>query len=111
MKETVMSQDLEIKQGVLTVKSELDFDYDVGFDRACNELIISEQKDLVIDLSAIRHITSTCIAMMAATYIRAEAEQKKLSVIAQGSVLRALKLAGFDNLMKVTDSGRFRAIK
>lgn len=104
-----MPPELDLKNGVLKVHAELDFDYDVAFDRACNALVASEEKDLVIDLSPIRHITSTCIAMMAAAYIRAEAENKKLSIIAQGSVLKALKLAGFANLMKVTDSGRFRA--
>lgn len=104
-----MPPELDLKNGVLKVSKELDFDYDVGFDRACNELLLSEQDELIIDISPIRHITSTCIAMMAATYIKAKSSNKKLSIVARGEPLRALRMAGFANLMKVTDSGRFRA--
>lgn len=104
-----MHPELELKDGVLTVYCELDYDYDVSFDRACNELVASNTDKLTIDLSRIRHITSTCIGMMAAAYIRAESTGKKLSIIAQGQVLKVLLMAGFANLMKVTDSGRFKA--
>lgn len=104
-----MRPELELKDGVLTVYQELEFDYDVAFDRACNELVAMDGANLVIDLSRINQITSTYIGMMAAAYIQAESKGKKLSIIAQGQVLKVLRMAGFANLMKLTDSGRFRA--
>lgn len=103
-----MRQDFELRDGRLTVYQELESDYNVSFDRACNELVASDPEDLVIDLSRVRQITSSCIGMMAAAYIKAGSQEKKLSIIAQGQVLKVLKMAGFANLMRLSDSGRFK---
>lgn len=103
-----MRPEYELKEGVLKVYKEMDFDYDVSFDRACSELVSSSEKKLVIDLSRIRHITSTYIGLMAAAFFQAQAHEKSISIIAQGQVLNALRLAGFANFMKLTDSGRFK---
>lgn len=103
-----MRPDYELKDGVLKVHKEMDFDYDVSFDRACSELVSSQEAKLVIDLSRIQHITSTYIGLMAAAFFQAQAHDKTISIIAQGQVLNALKLAGFANFMKLTDSGRFK---
>lgn len=103
-----MTRDYELKDGVLKVFKELDFDYDVTFDRACSELVSSPQTELVIDLSHICRITSTYIGLMAAAFFQAQAHGKSISVIAQGSVLNALRLAGFENFMPLTDSRRMR---
>ena len=54
-----MTPDYVLKDGVLTVHKEMDFDYDVGFDRACSELVAGREGELVIDLSRIRRITAT----------------------------------------------------
>lgn len=105
-----MAREFELKDGVLSVYKELDFDYDVGFDRSCNELINAEADNLVIDLSRISRITSTYIGLMAATFFQARQKNKTIAIIARGSVLRALRLAGFDNFIKLTDSGRFQAV-
>lgn len=103
-----MTPDYELKDGVLTVYKEMDFDYDVGFDRSCNELINAQEEKLVIDLSRIHRITSTYIGLMAATFFQAQAHGKTIGIIAHGAVLHALRLAGFDNFIKLTDSGRFK---
>ncbi len=103
-----MRPDYELTDGVLKVFKEMDFDYDVGFDKACAMLVSSEQKQLVIDLSRIRHITSTYIGLMAAAFFQAQAQEKTIAIIAQGPVLAALRLAGFANFMSLTDSGRFK---
>lgn len=103
-----MNPDYVLKDGVLKIYKEMDFDYDVGFDRACSELVSSPQAKLVIDLSRIRRITSTYIGLMAAAFFQAQANDKSISIIAQGAVLHALRLAGFSNFMKLTDSGRLK---
>lgn len=104
----MLRPDYELKDGVLKVHKEMDFDYDVSFDRACSELVSSPENKLVIDLSRIRHITSTYVGLMAAAFFQAQAHDKSISIIAQGQVLSALRLAGFANFMKLTDSGRFK---
>ena len=103
-----MRADYELKDGVLKVFKELDFDYDVTFDRACSELVSSRETDLVIDLSRVNRITSTYIGLMAAAFFQAQSHGKKISVIAQGSVLHVLRLAGFENFMPLTDSRRMK---
>ena len=101
-----MRPDYELKDGVLKIFKELDFDYDVSFDRACSELVSSPKEKLVIDLSRIHRITSTYIGLMAAAFFQAQAAEKTIAIIAQGQVLNALRLAGFGNFMQLTDSGR-----
>lgn len=101
-----MVTDYVLKNGVLKVYKELDFDYDVTFDRACSELVSCPQSKLVIDLSRIDRITSTYIGLMAAAFFQAQAHGKTISVIAHGAVLNALRLAGFANFMPLTDSRR-----
>ena len=104
----LMRPDYELKDGVLKVHKEMDFDYDVSFDRACSELVSCPESRLVIDLSRIRHITSTYIGLMAAAFFQAQAHGKSISIVAEGQVLSSLRLAGFANFMKLTDSGRFK---
>jgi len=101
-----MRPDYEITDGVLIIYKELDFDYDVTFDRACSELVFCPQSKLVIDLSRIQRITSTYIGLMAAAFFQAKSCDKSISVIAHGAVLNALRLAGFENFMPLTDSRR-----
>jgi anti-anti-sigma regulatory factor len=105
-KDFAMRPEYELKDGVLKIFKEMDFDYDVGFDRACSELVSSPQQELVIDLSSINRITSTYIGLMAAAFFQAQAHEKSIGIIAKGQVLNALRLAGFANFMKLTDSGR-----
>lgn len=105
-----MRPEYELKDGVLKIFKEMDYDYDVGFDRACSELVSSPEKKLVIDLSRISRITSTYIGLMAAAFFQAQAHEKTIGIIAKGQVLNALRLAGFANFMKLTDSGRIAAV-
>ncbi len=102
-----MRPDYELKDGVLKVHKEMDFDYDVSFDRACSELVSSPESRLVIDLSPMKQIVVICL--MAAAFFQAQAHGKSISIVAEGQVLSSLRLAGFANFMKLTDSGRFRA--
>ncbi len=103
------SRDMELEGGVLKLRKELEYDYDIVFDRACTELITGPEKDLVIDLSYVTRITSTYIGVMAAAFFQAKANGKNISVIAHGSVLNTLKRAGFAHFMKLTDSQRLTA--
>ena len=96
--------DFELVNGVLTVYKELDYDYDVTFDRACSELVSSPQQELVIDLSRISRITSTYVGLMAAAFFLAKAHKKTMSIIARGQVLNMVRMAGFENFMTVTDA-------
>lgn len=99
-------REYEIKDGVLKIYKELDFDYDVMFDRACSELVSCPESKLVIDLSRIERITSTYIGLMAAAFFQAQAHGKSIAVTAHGPVLNALRMAGFANFMPLTDSRR-----
>lgn len=105
-----MRPDYELKDGVLRIYKEMEFDYDASFDKACRNLIASPQKDLVIDLSRITCITSTYIGLMAAAFFQAQAHDKTISILAQGHVLHTLRLAGFENFMRVRDSGRLKPV-
>ena len=107
----VMNPDYELRDGVLRVNKELDFDYDVAFDCACSELVSSREMKLTIDLSRINHITSTYIGLMAAAFFQAQAGGKTINVIARGPVLKTLRLAGFENFMALTDSQRLKVVK
>ena len=101
-----MRPEYELKDGVLKIFKELDYDYDVGFDRACSELVSSPHQQLIIDLSRINRITSTYIGLMAAAFFQAQSHEKTIGIIAKGAVLNTLRRAGFSNFMKLTDSGR-----
>lgn len=96
--------DFELKGGVLKVFKELDYDYDVSFDRICGELVSSPETDLVIDLSRINYITSTYVGLMAASFFMARSHGKTLAIIAKGRVLSTIKMAGFECFMTVTDA-------
>jgi anti-anti-sigma regulatory factor len=96
--------DYELKGGVLKVFKELDYDYDVSFDRACSDLVASREADLVIDLSRIRRITSTYVGLMAATFFLAKAHSKNISIIAQGPVLSTIRMAGFGSFVPLIDA-------
>lgn len=96
--------DYELKGGVLKVFKELDYDYDVSFDRACSDLVASREKELVIDLSRIRRITSTYVGLMAATFFLAKAHDKSISIIAQGPVLSTIRMAGFESFVPLIDA-------
>lgn len=103
-----MRPDYQLKDGVLTIFKELDYDYDVSFDCACSELVSSPHPKLIIDMSRINRITSTYIGLMAAAFFQAKSNSKTISIIAQGSVLNTLRLAGFENFMPLTDSRRMK---
>ncbi len=104
-----MPPEFVLKDGVLTVHKEMDFDYDVGFDRCCNDLVNSPVENLTIDLSRISRITSTYVGLMAAAFFQAKQRGRSIAIVAHGQVLRVLKVAGFDNFITLTDSGRFAA--
>lgn len=103
-------RDYELKDGVLRVFKEMEFDYDVSFDKACSDLVASPEQELIIDLSRISRITSTYIGLMAAAFFQAQAHNKTICILAQGHVLHALRLAGFENFMRVKDSGRLKSV-
>ncbi len=95
--------DYEIKGGVLKVLKQLDNDYDVSFDRACADLVSSKEKEISIDLSRVRFITSTYIGLMAAAFFQAKSHGKNMTVIAQGQVLHVLRMSGFEAFMPLVD--------
>lgn len=95
---------LEIKDGCLHVTKDLRQDFDLSFDEACNELLESNQKELIINLGSVTYINSTYIGMIAATYFQAQASGKTLKVIARGSVLNILKAAGFEGFIVLEES-------
>lgn len=99
----MLGNGLEIKGGVLFVSKDLRQDFDLSFDEACNELLESKEKALVINLGSVTYINSTYIGMIAATYFQAQASGKTLKVIARGSVLGILKAAGFEGFIQLEE--------
>lgn len=100
--------DYDIKNGVLKVHKQLDDDYDVSFDRACSDLASSGEKDIAIDLSEVRFITSTYIGLMAAAFFQAKAHGKNMTVIAKGQVLNVLRMSGFEAFMPLIDRAKMK---
>lgn len=98
--------DYEITDGILKVLKQLDDDYDVSFDRACSELVSGVWRDVVIDLSKVRFVTSTYIGLMAAAYFQAKTHGKNMSIIAQGQVLNVLRMSGFEAFMPLIDNAK-----
>lgn len=98
--------DYEIAGGVLKVFKQLDNDYDVSFDRACSDLVSSQESEIAIDLTRVRCITSTYIGLMAAAFFMAKAQGKNMSIIAQGQVLHVLRISGFEAFMPIIDNAR-----
>lgn len=98
--------DYEIKSGVLRIGRQLDGDYDVNFDRACADLVSSVEKEIAIDLSQVKFITSTYIGLMAAAFFQARANRKSMIVIAQGQVLNILRMSGFAEFMPLIDTAQ-----
>ncbi len=94
---------LEIAGGCLNVTKDLRQDFDLSFDEACNELLESDSKTLIINLGSVTYINSTYIGMIAATYFQAQASGKSLKVIAKGSVLSILKAAGFEGFIQLEE--------
>lgn len=99
----MLGNGLEIKDGVLHVSKDLRQDFDLSFDEACNELLESKSKGLVINLGSVTYINSTYIGMIAATYFQAQASSKTLKVIARGTVLNILKAAGFEGFIQLEE--------
>lgn len=95
---------LEIAKGCLNVSKDLRQDFDLSFDEACNELLESPEKALIINLGSVTYINSTYIGMIAATYFQAQASGKTLKIIAKGSVLNILKAAGFEGFIQLEES-------
>ena len=95
---------LEISKGCLNVSKDLRQDFDLSFDEACNELLESPEKALIINLGSVTYINSTYIGMIAATYFQAQASGKTLKIIAKGSVLNILKAAGFEGFIQLEES-------
>ena len=95
--------DYEIAGGVLKVLKQLDNDYDISFDRACSDLVASPEREIAIDLTHVRSITSTYIGLMAAAFFMAKSQSKNMSIIAQGQVLHVLRISGFEAFMPIID--------
>lgn len=99
----MLGNGLEISGGVLHVSKDLRQDFDLSFDEACNELLESKEKSLVINLGSVTYINSTYIGMIAATYFQAQASGKTLKVVARSSVLNILRAAGFEGFIQLEE--------
>lgn len=94
----------ELKDGVLTVNTDLRRDFDLSFDQACSDLLSGGTKELFINLGAASYINSTYIGMIAATFFQAQAAGKTLTVIARPGVLQIFKAAGFEGFIKLQEA-------
>ncbi|MBI3271043.1 MAG: STAS domain-containing protein [Planctomycetes bacterium] len=97
----------EIVDGVLIVRKDPRYD-DPEFRQGCADLVECTQKELVIDLSRVKFISSREISVLVTAMKRAREGGKPLKIrasVAVHGIFRILKLDTFLHLEKVEANG------
>lgn len=100
-----MDNGLEVVHGCLRVTRELRQEFDLSFDEACNALLQSPKRDLVIDFGNCPFINSTYIGMVAATYFQAQSRGKTMRIIAINPLLEMFRKTGFEGFIQLEACG------
>ncbi|MBN1256441.1 MAG: STAS domain-containing protein [Planctomycetes bacterium] len=92
-----------VSNGQLLVMKEMLHDQDLLFDEACQQLLSSKSKELLIDLSKSNYINSTYVGIIAATFFQANNRKKKLRLRATSNLVDVLRLAGFEEFIPIEE--------
>ncbi len=96
---------VEVGTGLLKVTRALWPEYDVAFDEACGALLHCPQQELTIDFGCCSYVNNCCLGIVAATFYQAQAQGKKLRVIATLRVVEQFRTMGFAAFIMMEVSG------
>ena len=94
-----------LEQGNLRVHESSLQDRDLLFDEVCRELLDSREAKLVIDLTEVEYINSTCVGILAATFFQANYRKKSLVIRAGKRIVRLLRDAGMGEFIEIEEVG------
>ena len=95
-------KNLEVSAGVLTVHADLDQHMTEEFDEACDQLLESGVRDLVIDLSPIDFVSSSCFGIILALQVKCVSREKELSLKVTQDLVGVLDLLGVRSMIPTT---------
>ena len=91
----------ELTDGVLTVTGEIGLHEEVDFERAVKRLLKSEAPALVLDLSKLTYMNSSCVRIVAEAFGRAQKRGLEVTVRGTQRILRLFQMVGVDQLGKL----------
>lgn len=93
---------IEVDGGLLTARVALDQHYAETFEEACNRLLDSGVRDLVLDLSHIDFVSSACFGIILSLSVRCVSRGKELSMRVKPELVSVLDLLGIRSMVPTT---------
>ncbi len=93
----------EVRGGHLVLAGNFSTDTDVDFDAACQELLDSDEKELIADLVGMTHICSTYVGLVLELCLGARRRDKHLTVRAGKRIATTLRAAGLESAAKLEE--------
>lgn len=93
---------VDVTGGVLTTYADLDQHMTDEFEQACIQLIDSGVRDLVIDLSQIDFVSSSCFGLILALQVKSISREKELSLKVKQDLVSVLDLLGVRSMIPTT---------
>lgn len=90
-----------MEANVLFIHEDLTSPLDVEFDIACRELLESDHRELIIDLTRVKRIISQYLGALAMAASEARRTGRILTIRAGGAVYDVIRQVGFDQLMNL----------
>ena len=91
----------ELSGGTLRVVGPIGYDLNPQFRAKCDELLASDAKDLVLDLSMVLYLSSSHLGVLARLMTQAAEAKKTVLVRTNKKAARVLALAGIDRLGRI----------
>ncbi len=92
---------LDPEAGTLTVKGELDFPVEREFQRACTQLLEGEARGILVDLTGVTFICSSCIGSLFLLYDNARMRHVTVRARLNRKVAPICKMMGLDELVDI----------
>lgn len=93
------SFELDQDAGTLVVKGELDFTVERDFQLCCTQLLEGEAKDLLVDLTGVSFICSSCMGSVFLLHDNARRRYMKLRVRLSRKIDPLFRMMGLDELV------------
>ncbi len=87
--------------GTLTAHVDLGFRVERQFEKACDDLLLSEPAELVVNLEVARYICSSCLGMLFLLHERGKLRGKVVRVRVDKSTAPICQLMGLNKFMKL----------
>ena len=87
-----------ILDNTLKVSGEINLGDGHLLDKAVANLLATDEKELVLDLSQVKYMNSSCVRIVAEALVKAGKRGARLTVRAKRRVLRLFELVGIDQL-------------